>query len=247
MNQDNPAFSQEFLNAFIDDQMEPEEKARAYVLLSQNADFNRSVCEGHRMRDLVQLAFRDVSEHRPVRRPRDMAYVTAGPVFALILLLVGILVGWGLREIPWVGQAGGSSQIASVGEHVSRPVALPIEAKVLFHLNSGKHRRMQEVLDEAQNLLNVYHRQGRPAEVEIIANGRGINLLRQRHSPFAARIAQMHEEYANLRFAACQNTIDRMERETGVAPHLLPQAVIVDSGVAQIIRLQQRGWAYIRV
>lgn len=246
MNQNDPGFSQEFLNAFIDDQLDPDEKARAYLLLSQNEDFNRRVCEGRHMRDLMQLAFRDVGEGTP-RTAHSGSHLHERRILALALLLAGIMIGWGLRTPFWHSHAAVTAQIAGASEPVPRPVALPIEAKVLFHLNSGSHRRMREVLDEAQNLLTIYQKQGRPAQVEIIANGRGINLLRSHHSPFAARIAELHNEYANLRFAACQNTIDRIEREQGVVPHLLPQAVIVDSGVAQIIRLQQRGWAYIRV
>lgn len=247
MNRDDAGFSLEFLNAFIDDQLDNDEKARAYLLLSQNDDFNRRVCEGRKMRDLIQLAYADVGGRRGEARG-EAVWGFAAPALAVTLLMTGVLIGWGLRAAPWatiLGQA--PHEVAGASERIHRPVALPMEAKVLFHLNSGDHRRMREVLDEAQNLLRVYRRQGRPAEVEIIANGRGINLLRKGHSPFAARIQKMHLEYANLKFAACQNTIDRVEREKGIIPHLLPQAVIVDSGVAQIIRLQQRGWAYIRV
>jgi intracellular sulfur oxidation DsrE/DsrF family protein len=48
-------------------------------------------------------------------------------------------------------------------------------------------------------------------------------------------------------FVACQNTIDRLKREQGVIAQLLPEAVVIDSAVAQIMRRQQQGWAYIQV
>lgn len=237
-------FSEEFVNAFVDNQLDAAEKARAYKLLSDSEDFNRRVCELRKVRDLVQLAYRDLPAPAKVR-PRRRAGFSFGaltqPVITAALLVAGVTLGWSLRTTVL-----GHGLLAQA----SPPAALAqqrTEVKVLFHLNSGRHQRMREVLDEAQNLLQLYRRQGRPAEVEIIANGKGIDLLRRHHSPYAARIHRMHETYANLTFAACQNTIDRMAREQGIRPHLLPDVTIVDSGVAQIIRLQQRGWTYIRV
>ena len=44
-----------------------------------------------------------------------------------------------------------------------------------------------------------------------------------------------------------QNTIDRLKREHGITARLLPDVIVIDSGVAQIMRRQQQGWAYIRV
>ncbi|MHB8415436.1 MAG: hypothetical protein ACYDB1_08655 [Acidiferrobacteraceae bacterium] len=240
-------FSEEFLNAFIDNQLEPEEKARAYALLSNDEEFNRRVCELRKVRDLVQLAFKEVAV------TRNPGQKTTGRVrgdsrrhaLAIGLLLIGVAIGWGFRTGISLGSNGSVAGQAVL--HRQAVLRAPGETKVLFHLNSGRHRRMREVLDEAQNLLRLYHVEKHPAEVEIIANGAGIDLLRVHHSPFAARIQAMHEKYPNLTFAACQDTIDRLISQDNIHPHLLPEATIVPSGVAQIIRLQQRGWTYIRV
>ena len=56
----------------------------------------------------------------------------------------------------------------------------------------------------------------------------------------------MQKRYRNLMFAACQNTLDKYG-DLGLETHLLPGTFVIDSGVAQIIRLQQQGWVYIQV
>lgn len=247
MNHEQGSFSEEFLNAFVDDQLDPEEKARAYTLLSHDEEFNRRVCELRKVRDLVQFAFRDL-EGAGVSRRRKAYGPMGQAVFATTLLLVGVLIGWGIRVGFSSRQGLSAFNHIFVAARARSPVtSAGEETKVLFHLDSGKRTRMRQVLDEAQNLLQLYKSEHRPAEVEIIANGNGINLLRLHHSPFAARIRALHQEYPNLRFAACQDTIDRLISEQNVHPHLLPQATVVPSGVAQIIRMQQRGWTYIRV
>src|SRR4030066_349022 len=52
-------FSDEFLNAFVDNQIAAEEKSRAYVEIHQDEGLNRQVCELRKLHDLVQLAYRD--------------------------------------------------------------------------------------------------------------------------------------------------------------------------------------------
>lgn len=244
MNHEQGSFSEEFLNAFVDNQLDPEEKARAYTLLSHDEEFNRRVCELRKVRDLVQFAFRDLEDAGTSRRRRAHGPVGQA-VFATTLLLVGILIGWGIR-VGFAGRQPVHGLFVAARAHTSATPAAA-ETKVLFHLDSGRRTRMREVLEEARNLLQLYKSEHRPAEVEIIANGNGIDLLRLHHSPFAARIRALHEEYPNLRFAACQDTINRLISEQNVHPHLLPEATIVPSGVAQIIRMQQHGWTYIRV
>jgi intracellular sulfur oxidation DsrE/DsrF family protein len=83
--------------------------------------------------------------------------------------------------------------------------------------------------------------------VEVVINGEGLNLVRTDVTAFADRIARMQKQYGNLVFAACQNTMERLKREQGIDARLLPGVTVIDSGVAQLMRRQQQGWAYIRV
>jgi intracellular sulfur oxidation DsrE/DsrF family protein len=72
-------------------------------------------------------------------------------------------------------------------------------------------------------------------------------MLQRGRSTVAERIEQMDARYANLLFAACGNTLQRFRREQGESIEILPQAVIVQSGVSFVARRQQQGWAYIKV
>jgi hypothetical protein len=250
MNNDK-RFSEEFLNAFVDDQLTAEEKSRAYPIVSQDENLNRQVCELRKMRDLVQLAYRDVPPPRRGYSPGTRKVGTA--VAASFLLILGMALGWFLRtpanEAPTDASAVTERQLARAltPPTTGKLGAVAQEMKVLFHLNSGNPERMQEVLDEAENMLRLYQASNQAARVEIVANGDGINLLRADVSPYAKRISQLQKQYPNLVFAACQNTLDRLAQDYGVVAQLVPEAIVIDSGVAQIIRLQQQGWVYIQV
>jgi anti-sigma factor RsiW len=53
-------FSDEFINAFVDGQMIPEERAQVYAQAASDEAFNRRVCELRKIRDLIQLAYREL-------------------------------------------------------------------------------------------------------------------------------------------------------------------------------------------
>ncbi|MCW8906384.1 MAG: hypothetical protein OQL28_03970, partial [Sedimenticola sp.] len=72
-------------------------------------------------------------------------------------------------------------------------------------------------------------------------------LLQQGQSPFPERIRQLHAAHPNLVFAACGNTLERLVKRYGKPIDILPEAVIIRSGVSSISRRQQTGWAYIKV
>ena len=52
-------FSDEFLNAFLDNQLTLEEKERAYLRISQDEVLNRRVCELRKIQDAVRLSYQN--------------------------------------------------------------------------------------------------------------------------------------------------------------------------------------------
>ncbi len=261
------SFSDEYLNSFVDNELTIEEKSRVYITIHQDETLNRRVCELRKIHDVIQLAYKDLSPpstpslpRKPTRLGRSVA---AGLLFGL-----GVLLSW--FQFSASTSTLRHDVLAAADDLATRAVAVFIpatpappvaqgghamhvvagagaqEMKVLFHLSTGKPEQIKEVLDEAENLLQLYEKQNQPARVEIITNGQGLNLLLANHSPYQERVSQMQKRYRNLTFAACQNTMDKYS-DLGFETRLLPGILVIDSGVAQIIRLQQEGWVYIQV
>ena len=120
-------------------------------------------------------------------------------------------------------------------------------SKVLIHIARDEASQLGEALNEVESLLRHYRDTRQNARVEVVINGKGLELVRIDTSAFAERIQKLQSEFDNLTFAACQNTIDRLKREQGIIVRLLPGVVVIDSGVAELTRRQNQGWAYIQV
>lgn len=58
-------FPDEYINAFVDNQLSPEDKARCYAQAALDEAFNRRICELRKIRDLIRLAYRELPKSRP--------------------------------------------------------------------------------------------------------------------------------------------------------------------------------------
>jgi len=131
MNQEK-RFSDEFLNAFVDNQIAAEEKSQAFIEIGQDEALNRQVCELRKLHDLVQLAYREP--------PAPPARITSGStsrharlrfgVAASVLLTLGIVLGSlihlpGATTRPTVTTAPDDSahRVATSPKRVAPPMA----------------------------------------------------------------------------------------------------------------------------
>ena len=73
-------------------------------------------------------------------------------------------------------------------------------------------------------------------------------MLRADTSPVQDRIKQTIDASfpSSVKFMACNNTKQGMEKAEGKAVSILPDATIVPSGVVRLIELQEQGWSYVR-
>ena len=119
--------------------------------------------------------------------------------------------------------------------------------RIAIQVNQNDPAAMNLALNNAENVIEYYKERGEDAQVEIVAFGPGLNMLRGDTSPVKDRIEQLKNRITSgLSFAACGNTQARMEKSEGKPITILPQAATVPSGVVRLMQLQEQGWSYIR-
>lgn len=119
---------------------------------------------------------------------------------------------------------------------------------VVFQVNDMDAARMNLALNNAANVSKYYASKGETVEIEIVAYGPGLHMLRADTSPVKDRLKDYLPSFPNITLAACGNTIKGMTKKEGKAPMLISSDSIsvVTSGVVQLITRQDQGWHYIR-
>lgn len=237
--------AEEQLEAFVDGELEASEKSRVLLALDASAELRAQVAELRRLKDLVRLAYDDVPEPLPrsaTARPIG-GYALAAAAGALIMLAITQLIAWGWNG----GQTPGTQTMASSSADSTQAFAGTGNPElVMFHISTSDDRVGSELLDQVELIADQYRRWGRTLRVVVVANNEGLRLFQAGRSPNEGRIRELFARYDNITFAACGNTLQRLTSSGDPLP-LLPQAIVVDSGIAEIARRQKQGWKYIRI
>jgi len=120
--------------------------------------------------------------------------------------------------------------------------------RIAIQVDQNDPAVMNMVLNNASNVIEHYRGKGEDVDVEIVAYGPGMNMLRADTSPVAERIKHLKEMVSpgKIQFSACNNTKQGTEKTEGHAISILPEATIVPSGVVRLMELQEQGWSYVR-
>ncbi len=130
--------------------------------------------------------------------------------------------------------------------HAPVTIAAETTHKVAFHVDENDAKRMNLVLNNAENMTKYYRDKGEEVQIEIVAYGPGLHMLRDDTSPVKARVVTFAATYENVAFRSCSVTYGKMAKKEGKEPPLLDIAEPVPSGVVHLVERQEQGWAYIR-
>ncbi|MDP2111785.1 MAG: twin-arginine translocation signal domain-containing protein [Thiobacillus sp.] len=242
----NPVVSDEILHAFVDGELDVVESEALIARIRDDKDLAQRVCALRSLRSMVRLAYAEP----PVAGRRQPGAATRRQfmqrcAYGCLVLVAGLSGGWALRGLEPQAVATVPAVVAGGFQTVSLArVADP--NRVILHLDSGAPDKMRTVLDQADRLLDEAEQQGRAMQLEIIANSRGIDLLRTGVSPHAARMARMKQRHANLHWVACGQSIARFTNE-GEKVVLLPATLTAPTAIGEIVTRLQQGWTYVRV
>ena len=147
-----------------------------------------------------------------------------------------------LASLCFVSAASAEPKVVGVG----KPLAT--SHRVAIQVDQNDPAVMNLALNNATNVIEYYHAKGQDVDVDIVAYGPGLHMLRADTSPVQDRIKQLKGMAfpSKVQFSACGNTKENMEKKEGRSVAVLSDATIVPSGVVQLMEKQEKGWSYVR-
>lgn len=232
--------SDEQLNAFLDNQLDQQERALMLEVFYKDKIQAEKACHLRHVKDLVTLAYNPPPPpQRNFIAPwgRLNRWITRTSAAAL-LLFAGGFSSWGLNH--WLSVAPellvnriGVDELSNFNSN-----------KIIIHINSMDHRRIAAVLNASEYLL-THHRNDKSLRIEILINADGLNAF-YTESTFASRVERLAKQYQNIAFFACNMALKNAQLKLGQEVVLLPQIQRVPSAWDQIVLRISDGWAYIR-
>ncbi len=140
-----------------------------------------------------------------------------------------------------------SIALASIGASAS----MAADAKphrIAIQVDQNDPQVMNLALGNANNAIEYYKTRNEKIDIDIVAYGPGLQMLRADTSPVQDRVKHLKEMVfpGSIQFSACENTKRSMEKTEGHPIPIMPEASMVPAGVVHLSELQEQGWSYVR-
>lgn len=217
-----PIESEEELNAFVDGQLNANDRARVLESLARDAGLQKRVAEIQQTRNLLRHTY-DNPPRPPVSR-------TPVPIFKNMKLVVAMSLAIGMIS-------GALLHLVTA----NAPALFASHPKgVVIQVSEADPEKWKMALNNASNVRKAYRSKNKDVAVEIVAYGPGLKMLRK-DSPLAAGLEDANKN--GVKLLACGNT---MTMTHTTRDELSPAADVVQAGVVEIMERQQEGYAYVR-
>jgi intracellular sulfur oxidation DsrE/DsrF family protein len=120
--------------------------------------------------------------------------------------------------------------------------------RVTIQVDQNDPAVMNLALNNVTNIVDQYKAKGEDVQVELVAYGPGLHMLRDDTSPVKDRLKQISALSfpSQIKFSACNNTKQGMEKAEGHPITIVSQASLVPSGAVRLMELQEDGWSYLK-
>jgi intracellular sulfur oxidation DsrE/DsrF family protein len=155
--------------------------------------------------------------------------------------------GW-FRQVTVVVAVASLSLMSAASARAAKHHSSEAPHRLLIQVDQNDPAVMNLALNNATNVIEYYRAKGQDVNVDVVAYGPGLNMLRADTSPVQDRIKSFKDLAfpSKVQFSACNNTKENMEKKEGHPIAVLSEAVLVPSGVVRLMELQEKGWSYIR-
>jgi len=145
----------------------------------------------------------------------------------------------------WISAIAAAWLLASAAPGVAADAK---QHRVAIQVDQNDPAVMNLALNNASNIMEQYKSKGEDVQVEIVTYGPGLHMLRADTSPVQDRIKTIAAASfpSSIKFSACGNTKQGMEKHEGKAISIIPEAEVVPSGAVRLMELQEQGWSYLK-
>ena len=225
--------SEEQLNAFVDGELDTEERSKMLNQTEHSATLDKRLCQQRKLKELVKIAYETVPEPNRLNMKINSRWSLVRKS-----LVAGVLITFGM--------VAGMFTQHQIDQQGAVELAVNQSENYILHVISNKPEKMRAALVKARQLLdqNQTSTQYANRRIEIVANGHGLDLLRSDTSPFAEEIKALAD--SDIAFYACSKAIERME-ERGVHVLLVPEADPRYTALDRVVIRMQDGWNYLKI
>ncbi len=116
---------------------------------------------------------------------------------------------------------------------------------VVILIDSDDEKIMGHAISYSVNITRAFAVRHQRVQIEIVANGSGIKLLRADTSPLQQPLAMLRQTLPDVTLSMCDSSRQIAEQKDGHTKGLVDGARLVPFGIGRVVELQEAGWSYV--
>lgn len=242
-------YSDEHINAYIDSELDSDERARLLFDEQEDASLAKRVNEVRMLKEKIQLAYSGSYDENTNKTPfsctafvsRHRSLVAGWLIFTAISATLTYNMGTN-DNLVLAKQLIANTQPISAS---SISDAIGVHKRVIILLSQYNPEYFSKTIDHIEAVLRQ-HSNDKSFNVEIVANGQGLKALDMETSIHAERIAQLSKQFSNLKVVACGRSLAKLAAE-GDPIQLMRSIMITPSAAQQIAKRISNNWFYLKI
>lgn len=248
MNDQNK-YSDEYISAYIDGELDNDERARLLFDEQQDATLTQRINDARILKEKVQLAFFDIENTQETKEPFSCtAFVSRHRTLVASLLLLSTIV----VTLTYTMSKNDNLIMAKQLIKNTQPIAanaitdaVGAHNRVVINVSQYQPQNFSETINHIEALLQQRDN-NKSFNVEIVANGQGLEALDSEKSVHAERIDLLAKQFNNLEVIACAASLTKLATD-GNPVQLMKSIMITPSAAQQVAKRTGDGWLYIKI
>lgn len=240
-------YSNEYISAYIDGELDSDERARLLFDEQKNAELAQRICEARILKEKVQLAYTSFAQAENVKPFACTTFVSQHRALVASFIITAVIaVALFSRSYSEQDLERTNNMIASAEPVAAEDLASVVgqREKVVVHVSRYQPEHFDNIIDNLEGLLTDSRH--RNLSIEVVANKSGIKALDADKSVHAGRINQMANQYQGLNIVVCAKSLARLASD-GDAVKLIDAIMMSPSAALQIAKRTSEGWFYIKI
>lgn len=118
--------------------------------------------------------------------------------------------------------------------------------KLALYVTANDPAKMDLTLSNAANVSRHFSGLGEDVDIVVVGFGPGVSMFLSDRSPVLERLKGFGKSMPNVRFEACNSSIETITQREKKRPPLMEGVPTVDSGVAELLNLSEKGYTIVK-
>ncbi|MCK4833949.1 MAG: hypothetical protein KAT12_04195 [Gammaproteobacteria bacterium] len=241
-------YSDEHISAYIDNELDSEERAQFLSDEQTDEDFAQRINEIRMLKEKVQLSYSELKYDDDEKKSFSCtAFFSRHRALAASLLLLSVVAGILSYNMSSNDNLMVAKQLMTETQPISAASindAVGENSHVVLYVSQYQPETFDETIDNIEALLQ--NRSDDFFKLEIVANGQGLKALDTKSSLHAAQVNQLTNKFNNLKVVACAKSLTRLATE-GNPIQLMQSIMIAPSAADQVAKRTSAGWLFLKI